>query len=563
MPTNCKYPWIVALFISISTLWSQNLPLEISYAFYRGDGERTRIQLSISVNRTDLDYYEDGRRLLTRYGIIALLKDKNAIIQHREWEVEEPVSHRNATQIGALVSQISIWALPDEYNLQVVMQDHRGWKFDSTLIIKVPRFPATTLSSSTLQANWNRFGPQNNATLQRNIKSGLVPNPGRRYSADDPMLWYDLTVTGIRPGDSVTVIRNIMHADTIIQRLRPKSYSAPGIRFKETAALNTALLNPGLYILGLDVIVGEATVQRQLTFTVEADRADSNKVDIVTWVSNAGRVKLLNDVNAANGRINTRLYRNAPLHIKEAMIRTGIANIGQQQDLDSLLYSEGFLERWRVIRGNPGLEQRKKMLSEEKVLLLYGYPDFVEVYPRSFSDKGYQIWSTSVSEDAFVFVERGVRGRYRLVHQVGNDEVSNPDWPELVNGAGLAAILALESRLALKIDTAAITSTVADTLSVDIDSVTTVIDTPSIVDSLTTTNIDSLSTIVIPGAAEPVGIDSSGLDSAAVADTTTTLENTLPVLLDSLTAPIIPDSLMAPVDTSRTSVPADSSGAIF
>ncbi|GAH69401.1 unnamed protein product, partial [marine sediment metagenome] len=139
------------LLLTATGLQARKLPFELDLGLFRAEGNRSRLEVYISLDRQWITYERERGRYKAHLAGVVLLKQLGQIIDFREMAIEDVVDHLDDGPHGVIPKQATFSLEPGSYDLRVVVEDGQGNRSDSTLRVEVPAYGGLELEISTIQ----------------------------------------------------------------------------------------------------------------------------------------------------------------------------------------------------------------------------------------------------------------------------------------------------------------------------------------------------------------------------------------------------------------------------
>ena len=523
------------LLLAATGLRARELPFELDLGLFRAEGNRSRLEVYISLDRQGVTYERERGRYTAHLAAVVLLKQRGQIIHFRELAIDDAVDNLDDGPRGMIFRQATFSLAPGSYDLQVVVEDRQGNRSDSTLQAEVPGYggPGLEISAIQLAGLVRRSGGP-----KEFFKGGVTVWPDARsvYDNDQPLLWHYTEVYGLTPLDTLEIRTGIWRDSTEVISLGPRRTRSPSLVFSDWGAINVSALAAGDYRLSLTITADGDSISALKPFRVVWEApAPSDSGDVLAGLSPAELTGFARGLGLLPTELDLRRFRSMDSTGRRRMVEEAAREVVRGPGQDSSLHTGELLRRWGQVKAYERDWRSHRRLTEQgRTMLLYGPPAAIETYPATSALREYQIWtytyadSTDQSEpdslsgtSQFVFVDREGYGEFTLVHGTAPGAVWNENWRrELSWGVPIpAAEQAAPAAEVIKGAAAAVVDTVrAEPALID----TLIAPEPQAPqDTLTT---DTSAVILVPS--DTAAIDTAAVNSLplepAVNDTTTT-----------------------------------------
>ncbi|MEE9465956.1 MAG: hypothetical protein V3W14_10330, partial [Candidatus Neomarinimicrobiota bacterium] len=392
----------------------------IDWGYFQAEGRQTRLEVYLGFNRSSLDYLSEGEHFVARPAVVVMIKRRGTIIAFRELEMAD----RRPQATGYIAQQADFTLKPGSYDLLVVAEDRSGPLVDTTLAIEVPRLRRRGIRISSLQPS---YLVRKDATGRQFTKQGLlvVPNAAVVYDREHPLLWYYTEIYGITPGDSLVVETFIALDESPVYIPDVRRIAAANLSFIEWGAVNLAGFTPGDYNLSCKAAVGDETVVSKVDFHVaEPDTTD---------IGQQSGVDLARGIAAVRPQFNLARYEAADSTTQVRWLARAAARLAKTVKQDSANYLGELQSSWPLAkRYDPGWNTTGRLSELGRVMLLYGLPAGIQVYPATNSTTEYQVWDYSSLDSGrvVVFSYSAARAEYILAHGTLPGTPFNAGWQD-------------------------------------------------------------------------------------------------------------------------------------
>gem|GEM_PF-6575883 len=557
--------------MTVTGLQARGLPFELDLGLFRAEGNRSRLEVYLDLDRRWVTYKREGGRYAAHLAGVILLKQRGQIVHFREMAIDDVVDHLEDGSQGAIPIQATFSLTPGSYDLQIVVENQQGNRSDSTLQVEVPRYGGLELEMSTIQlAGLVR----RSAGPKEFFKRGLTvwPHTGGIYDNDRPLLWHYTEVYGLTPLDTVEIRTGVWQNGTEVISLGPRRTPSPSLVFSDWGAVNLSALAAGDYRLSLTITVDGDSISALKPFRVVREApVPSDSSDVLAGLSPAGLTDFARGLILLPTELDPQRFRSMDSTGRRQIVRDAAREVAHGLVQDSSLHIGELLRRWEQVKAyDRDWRSRRRLTEQGRTMFLYGPPAKIETYPATSVLREYQIWTYTYADSTdpsgpdglsgtgqFVFVDREGYGEFALVHATAPGAVQNEDWrrelswvPVQVDKQAIPAVEVIEEEAA---------AAVVDTVRAE----------PASVDSLAVPAAEvgekgAVSAPVDTTQAEPASVDSLvvpatevGEEGAVSAPVDTTQAE--PALIDTLTTPgpqVPQDTLI--MDTSAVRlVPSD------
>ncbi|MGE0355112.1 MAG: GWxTD domain-containing protein [Gemmatimonadales bacterium] len=422
--------------------------------FYRAEVSLTQVKAFIQVPLSLMSPTVEG--VLT-YRVRVALKDSTGLTLSQDaW----PAQHLSAglQQPGAYtVNSFEVVLRPGRHRLEVTVEDSVSGKTVSTATevtgyATQPRASDLVLSPGMRPMD-DTAGPAGNEWRSGQI---LVTSVAylRLNPTHDPRAFYLLEAYTTRPdsGSMQALVKD--STGRVAFRTRPTPVMLPVGGGVLRGQLNLEGLPSGTYTLAVRLQLSGDTVERAAGFTMadllEAARRDSIRTALFR-VTDSGYFAGMDEAQLdvayeplsyiASGR-ELRAYKDMSVPAKQRFL----TEFWQKRDPDASTPRNEYRELFYGQLAYADSAFRERGQSEVpgwksdrgRVYVKYGAPDEVLDRPRAGRAPPYIVWRFTRQRDLYyVFADRTGFGAYKLVHTNDRNELSLPDWIDLLTPDGV------------------------------------------------------------------------------------------------------------------------------
>ena len=390
----------------LAAVLSAQGPVAIAWGTFRASGGQTRLEVYLGLDRTALEWRDDGDHQVARAAAVVMVKRRGAIIAFQELDIVD----RRPQAPGRIPKQATFTLKRGKYDLQVVVEDRHGSLVDTTLSLEITRWGRRGIQISTLQPAY-LISPH--TARPEFAREGLMvlPNAAGDYSERNPLLWYYTELYGLTPQDSILLETTVTRDNEEIAVGPPRIVASGGLMLREWGAINLTGYEPGAYHLELRVTVNDDTVSAGAGFQfISAD---------TTRDSSFAHIDLAPGLAAVWPRFDPVLYQQADSAIQAQLLARTINRLARTVERDSVTFLEELTAHWPLARQyDPAWAAAGRLGERGRVIFLYGLPTAIQRYPASGSRGAYQVWDYSAigSGGVIVFGDLPGRNRESLVH---------------------------------------------------------------------------------------------------------------------------------------------------
>ena len=279
-------------------------------------------------------------------------------------------------------------------------------------------------------------------------KNGLriLPNPSRIFGLSLPMLvfYYEIYNVSVNPNstDSLEFAYELLDQDgKLVRQLPVKHKEIQGPAEVEVGAVSTAALSDSLYKLHLIVkhSASQQTMEQTAFFRNIPLTPPTSIESGVAQIINMMTPEAINLHIRQARYIMTKDEGNLLKQLDETGKRRALIQFWQQRDIDP---STPDNECWRQYMGRIQLaDSRYSSKSEQgwlsdrgRILIKFGVPDDIERHPVAIDSKPFEVWQYYRERGLrFIFIDESGFNRYRLIFSNVEDEVTDPNWQNLIN----------------------------------------------------------------------------------------------------------------------------------
>ncbi len=397
----------ICVALGLLAVLSAKEPVAIAWGAFRASGGQTRLEVYLGLDRSALDWQDDGDHRVAQAALVVMVMRRGAIIAFKELQVVD----RRPQAPGRIPKQATFTLKPGKYDLQVVAEDRRGSLVDTTLALEITRWgrrgiqfsslvPAYTISPNTIKSEFTRQGLM------------VLPNAAAGFEHNS-LLWYYAELYGLTPQDNI-LLETIVTRDSQEASIgEPRMFGSAALMLREWGAVNLTGYEPGAYQLELRATVNDDTVLAGAEFQVLPvdTTGDSSRVYI----------DLAPGLAAVWPRFDLNRYEKADSAIQVQLLARTISRLARTVERDSATYLEQLATHWPLARQNdPGWGGAGHLSESGRVILLFGLPTAIQRYPASGSRGAYQVWDYTAAGSGGVIVfsdnDNVGRGRETLVH---------------------------------------------------------------------------------------------------------------------------------------------------
>ncbi len=280
------------------------------------------------------------------------------------------------------------------------------------------------------------------------VKNGLriLPNPSRIFGGALPMLvfYYEVYNVPVNPNstDSLEFAYELLDQEgQLVRQLPAKRKQTQGSAEVEVGAMSTAALSDSLYQLHLTIkhSASQQTIEQTAFF---------RNVPLTPPTSIDSRVaQIINQMTPAALNLHIRQARyimtkdegNLLKQLDETGKRRALIQFWQQRDLDSSTpeneFWQQYMGRIQLANSRYTTPYEEGWLSDRgRILIKYGVPDDIERHPVTIDSKPFEVWRYYRERGLrFIFIDESGFNRYRLIFSNVEDEVTDPNWQNLIN----------------------------------------------------------------------------------------------------------------------------------
>ena len=551
------------LLLAATDLRARELPFELDLGLFRAEGNRSRLEVYISLDRQGVTYERERGRYTAHLAGVVLLKQRGQIIHFRELAIDDAVDNLDDGPQGMIFRQATFSLVPGAYDLQVVVEDRQGNRSDSILQVEVPGYggPGLEISAIQLAGLVRRSGGP-----KEFFKGGVTVWPDARsvYDNDRPLLWHYTEVYGLTPLDTVEIRTGIWRDSMELIALSPRRTLSPSLVFSDWGAINLSALTAGDYRLYLTITAAGDSISALKPFRVVRETPlPSDSVDVLAGLSPAELTDFARGLRLLPTELDLRRFRSLDSAGRCRMIEDAAGGVARGLGQDSSRHTGELLRHWGQVKAyERDWRSRRRLTEQGRTMFLYGPPATIETYPATSVLREYQIWTYTYADSTvqsdpdglsgtsqFVFVDREGYGEFTLVHATAPGAVWNENWrrelswvPVPVDEQAAPAAEVIEEEAAAVVDTVR-----AEPASVD----------SLVVPAVEVIEEEAAAAIVDTVRAEPAIVDSLAVPAVEVGEEDVIFApvdtvQAEPALIDTLTAPGPP----APQDTLTTDTSA-------
>ncbi len=433
------------------------IPLNVDYAAFRGVRDSVYLEVYLSFYQNNLSYQPQEEGLEARFVIRARLRQGERVVAAAEREKISRIASTQDIVPGRQFVEVFGFLIPaGEYQLEVDVRDQTSGRVGQYVLeARATPFGNDSLQISDIElASHIVRGKDRTPFFKNNLQ--VVPNPNHLYGIGLPVLYYyaevyNFQVQDDNPGE-YQVRAYITGANGEVARQFPeKVHTKPGKSAVVVGGGNIIALPPGSYFLHLEVTDRQSgqTVRRTKRFVLYKPQkggktpADSSRVVFRKgeyWGDYADKTEAQIDLEFRQAEYiatkeEKKIYRSLDLDGK----RKFMARFWKKRDSNPATevneFKQEYLERVAYANLNfKGLKKAGWQTDQGRVLLIYGRPDDVERHYMEVDTKPYEIWRYDQLEGGviFVFADLNGFGEFELVHSTYSQELSNPNWRNLV-----------------------------------------------------------------------------------------------------------------------------------
>lgn len=444
---------IAGCFLALTRLPAQQVlkaigdfQLDVDVARFYYDEKQVYTEVYYGIREGMLAYRQDSGRFVGGMNMKLEVRQDSVLVMTREWGVPHTVQDTARLHSGKMLVGVEAFGLaPGTYRLIVTGYDilDKGRRDSVVLPLRITSFPTDTLTTSDIELCSSIQSSTNKESIFYKNTYEVVPNAGRMYGMNLPVLYYYVELYNVLKDLSrnYLVVRStvtnasgkelIRHEKTKLRKVN-SNVEAGTVKISSlrggTYELHIALMDSSDHVFAsttkkffmykpgvandsfsrppsADVLTSEYAIMTE----AEVDK-EFAEVQYITSVTERKQYERLTDV-ASKRAFLFQFWR------KREKAQEGLKmEYMKRVQLASESYSNGFREGWKTDRG--------------RVSILYGPADEVERFPSSSESNPYEIWHYNNIQGGviFVFVDRTGFGDYILVHSTHRNELQDENW---------------------------------------------------------------------------------------------------------------------------------------
>ncbi|MFQ6113861.1 MAG: GWxTD domain-containing protein [bacterium] len=370
-------------------------------------------------------------------------KQQSQLVDLIRYQIEEPGSYRIVMHAKDMSQPDYI----DSTSTEIVFESFSDDKLE--------------VSDIQLASNIKRAPAGGQSVFLKNVYE-IVPNPGRLYGVDVPLVYYYFEAYNLMdnvPGDKYKTLCQIKDSNGRLVtglgrffRTKRKVHDSS----VEMGMMNIASLPSGKYTLVYGIADSSENVisskeKKFFVYNPNASIVDFTQMreQSMTEEGKYGPLEMLSE-KELDEEFDRMVYITTKEDIeffesltnadakRKFIFRVWQAPRISNPEMTGLIYRETYLGRVRKADISFKSIFRAGWKSDRgRVFILYGPPTHVERFPSTQTALPYQIWTYDHLKGQggviFVFIDRTGFNKYELIHSTLRGELQEPDWPRLIN----------------------------------------------------------------------------------------------------------------------------------
>ncbi len=408
--------------------------LNLETCRFRGEGDKTYLELYIELPRRSITFYSDSSGWLGAIECTAQIINGEDTVTVDEWKIDDFVNNPSEINNRQLIVDSRTYHLePGSYHFNVLAKDSvsgNSWK--SSESIEISPFHSDKLSLSDIELS-TALIPHGLLPKFDRAGFGMVPGLQPILTSAKQFFFYYFEVypqKEMDDGHLFHISRCILSSGDTLQILPSKTVSDVVGSFSDVDSVFVDLLPTGSYDFSVQAMDEHGfTVSNSAKFFIY--RPDMALISTPDKIDSMAVETELQEIEFLLKRDNIKRVGNMTIHEKYAFLEAFWRLHDDDLSTPDVPLRHQFRDRVAEADARFGNSRSPgHMTNRGRIYVVYGDPDSRETHPLDLHAKPYEIWTYDNLEGGveFVFADRSGLGEYSLIHSTKSGEVHNPDW---------------------------------------------------------------------------------------------------------------------------------------
>ncbi len=425
---------------------SRNFQFDVDVARFYYDEKEVTTEVYFGVREGMLDYRQDSGRFVGGMNMKLEVRQNSELVMKREWGVPHTMQDTTQSRFGKMLVGVESFRLaPGAYRMTVTGYDvfDKGRRNSVVIPLRINPIPTDAIATSDIELCSSIRSSSNNGSIFYKDTYEVVPNAGRMYEKNLPVLYYYVELYNVLKGLSRnylvvrTTVKNaggkeLVRHDTTeprkvnssveagrinISRLRGGTYELH-VDLMDSAGHDLASATKKFFVFKPGVAKGSFSQVPSADFLTSAyatmtEAAVDKELAEVQYIAGATELKQYKHLTGVDSK---RAFLFQFWGVREKAREGAKSEYMNRVRLASENYSNSLREGWETDRG--------------RIAILYGPADSVERFSGSRESNPYEIWHYNDIQGGviFVFVDHSGFSDYILVHSTHREELRSENW---------------------------------------------------------------------------------------------------------------------------------------
>ncbi len=425
---------------------------DVDYATFYGDENISVVEIYLHMPRDLFEFIKVENQFQSDIFIRTALTQKDSVVQLDQWNIVDKLADKSMNIKGQKIPEIStLQVKPGNYKLIVFVADmntKEKYKYEKEIVVYDYHSDQLMISDVLLASQMGKTQTKNK--FSKYFGYDMLPNASLIFGDNSLKIFpfceiYNLSYNKDKKGS--------YQIEYMVTDINEKEILSDGFKEKEkpgktavevtVAGVDLSKLSSGLYNLKItvkDVETGQIAEKIKRFYMLRQKDEDLLSEIVSEQSLNSLSEKELNEKFGPMSYIATnnekRQFKKSDINGKRKIIshfwdnrdpdpstelNEAKVNFKRLVSQSEQKFTSGFRKGWKSDKG--------------RVLIKYGHPDDIEMFPSSIESKPYDIWYYHNIEGGveFVFIDKSGFGSMELVHSTVRNELQDPDWRRFCN----------------------------------------------------------------------------------------------------------------------------------
>lgn len=440
---------VIISFVLITVSYAQfNLiPLNVDYASFKGNSDKSFTEFYLSFYQLDLEYEQSDSIFVSRFSHHLKIMKDDSVLYNISRNYKSTSTSEEQKLNNQFVDVFPVELKAGEYSVIANISDKIANRTGEYILnATIPDLNSElSISNIELANSFDAKGDSSNFSLKNNIK--LIPNASKTYTVINPVLYfyfeaYNLTID--EEGKS-NYSYNYYISDDTGKRIRdyPAKEKNGFSTIAEVGGINVVTLEAKSYFFNINLIdnLNNKSISTHKRFSIYKPQREKTSATIAAKIDgyeeyvnyNMEELDLeFDQIKYISSIEEVELYEQL---VDAESKKRYLSKFWKQKDPDPSTpineYKVKYFENLQIVNNNFSTYFKEGWKTDRgRVLLIYDRPDEIERNPSTIDSQPYEIWYYYSLEGGseFIFADLSGNGNYELLHSTFRNEIKDPDW---------------------------------------------------------------------------------------------------------------------------------------